>query len=302
MAKYSINDLEKLCGIKAHTLRVWEKRYGIIEPKRTCNNVRYFLDDDLKKVLAIALLNSKGLRISKIAQMSEAEMSEEVAKYKVTSCSQEAKLEALIYAMLELDEYKLSKIIDHNIAEDGFETTINDIIYPFMDKLSMMWVTGSIKKVHEKFVTGVFRRKIISVIDGISVCSDQCGPTFLVYLPNDRTHDLNLLLIRYILLKSGMKVVNLGTKISMEEVLEGQAITQADYIFTMFNDNFERDEIQSYIDNLSEQLPQCTVLVSGYEMSSQNIIPPSNVRVLNEINEASKIINQIIILKDEQCT
>ena len=71
MVVYSIKDLEKLSGIKAHTLRIWEKRYSVIMPKRTNTNIRYYEDKDLQKVLNIALLRKKGYKISKIAELSE---------------------------------------------------------------------------------------------------------------------------------------------------------------------------------------------------------------------------------------
>jgi len=169
MAVYSINDLEKLCGIKAHTLRIWEKRYGIINPKRTATNIRYYLDEDLQKVLNIALLNRNGIKISKIAKMTDEEIQASVSTYTEVDGTSDDKMDALIFAMLELNEYKFNKILDHNIAEKGYEATMNEIIYPFMDKLSMMWIAGNIKGVHENFVASVIRRKTIIAIDEFSM-------------------------------------------------------------------------------------------------------------------------------------
>jgi len=145
MAVYSINDIEKLCGIKAHTIRIWEKRYNIITPRRTETNIRYYLDEDLQKILNISLLNRNNYKISKIAQMTDSEMKTLVSQLSDVTIEKEDNLDSLMFAMLELDEYKFNKILDHNISSRGFEETMNEVVYPLMEKLSMMWVAGSIK-------------------------------------------------------------------------------------------------------------------------------------------------------------
>ena len=71
MAVYSIKELEKLSGIKAHTIRIWEKRYQLLSPERTDTNIRFYSDDDLKKILNVSLLNGHGFKISKIAQFDD---------------------------------------------------------------------------------------------------------------------------------------------------------------------------------------------------------------------------------------
>ena len=133
MAVYSINDVEKLCGIKAHTLRIWEKRYAIIQPRRTDTNIRYYLDEDLQKILNISLLNRNGYKISKIAKMTEGEIKEIISELSDVTLESEDNLDALMHAMLELDEFKFNKILDHNIAQKGFEVTMDEIVYPMME-------------------------------------------------------------------------------------------------------------------------------------------------------------------------
>ncbi len=159
MAVYSIKDLEKLSGIKAHTLRVWEQRYDIIHPHRTKTNIRYYLDDDLKFILNIALLNKNGIKISKIAQMSREEIAEKVAAISEINFEYGTQLDALTISMIEMDEYKFDRIIRTNIQQLGFERTMLEIIYPFLDKLSVLWLTGSINPVQENFMSYLIRQK-----------------------------------------------------------------------------------------------------------------------------------------------
>ena len=254
MAVYSINDVEKLCGIKAHTIRIWEKRYAIIQPRRTETNIRFYLDEDLQKILNISLLNRNGYKISKISKMADGEIKRIVSELADVAWESEDNLDALMHAMLELDEFKFNKILDHNIASNGFETTMDDIVYPLMEKLSMMWIAGSIKGVHENFVANVIRRKTIVAIDQISNGYNPNALKFIIYLPENESHELSLLFLHFLLKDAGIKVINLGSGIPLIDVLEGQRICKADYIFTIFNDSFTDAPLQPYLNELSKHL------------------------------------------------
>jgi len=271
MAVYSINDVEKLCGIKAHTIRIWEKRYAIIQPRRTDTNIRYYLDEDLQKILNISLLNRNGYKISKIAKMTDGDIKRIVSELSDVTLESEDNLDALMHAMLELDEFKFNKILDHNIESKGFEVTMDEIVYPMMEKLSMMWIAGSIKGVHENFVANVIRRKTIVAIDQISSEHKAKAYRCLIYLPENETHELSLLFLHFLLKDAGINVINLGTGIPLIDVLEGQRISNADYVFTIFNDSFSDAPLQPYLSELSKHLEGCTILISGYQTAIQNI-------------------------------
>jgi len=292
MAVYSINDVEKLCGIKAHTIRIWEKRYAIIQPRRTETNIRYYLDEDLQKILNISLLNRNGYKISKIAKMSDGEIKRIVSELSDVVLESEGNLDALMHAMLELDEFKFNKILDHNIASKGFATTMDDIVYPMMEKLSMMWIAGSIKGVHENFVANVIRRKTIVAIDQTSTEYNPNALRFIIYLPENETHELSLLFLHFLLKDAGINVINLGTGIPLIDVLEGQRICKADYIFTIFNDSFTDAPLQPYLNELSKHLEGCTILISGYQTAIQNIDVPYNVKVLKSLSDVKTFVKE----------
>ena len=165
MAVYSIRDLEKLCGIKAHTIRIWEQRYGIIKPNRTDTNIRYYHDADLNLLLNIVILNRNGLKISKIAKMSKEEIAEKVSAISEVHFDLSAQLDELTLAMVEMDEYKFDLILSTNIQQLGFEKTMIEVVYPFLDKLSVFWLTGSISPIQENFITNLIRQKLITAID-----------------------------------------------------------------------------------------------------------------------------------------
>jgi DNA-binding transcriptional MerR regulator len=292
MAVYSINDVEKLCGIKAHTIRIWEKRYAIIQPRRTETNIRYYLDEDLQKILNISLLNRNGYKISKISIMSDGEIKRIVSELSDVALESEDNLDALMHAMLELDEFKFNKILDHNIDSNGFETTMDDIIYPLMEKLSMMWIAGSIKGVHENFVANVIRSKTIVAIDQTSNGYNPNALKFIIYLPENESHELSLLFLHFLLKDVGIKVINLGSGIPLIDVLEGQRICRADYVFTIFNDSFTDAPLQPYLNELSKHLEGCTILISGYQTAVQNINAPDNVKILKSLSDVKTFVKE----------
>lgn len=290
MAVYSINDVEKLCGIKAHTLRIWEKRYAIIQPRRTETNIRYYLDEDLQKILNISLLNRNGYKISKISKMTDGDIKKIVSELSDVDLESEDNLDALMHAMLELDEFKFNKILDHNIDSKGFEFTMDEVVYPMMEKLSMMWIAGSIKGVHENFVANVIRRKTIVAIDQSTAEYDADAKRCLIYLPENETHELSLLFLHFLLKDAGINVINLGAGVPLIDVLEGQRICKAELVFTIFNDSFSNEPLQPYLNELSKHLKDSTILISGYQTAIQNINAPYNVKVLKSLSDVKSFV------------
>jgi MerR family transcriptional regulator, light-induced transcriptional regulator len=198
VAVYSIKDLEMISGIKAHTLRIWEQRYHIIHPKRTPTNIRFYEDDDLKHLLNISLLNKNGLKISKIASMSEEEIAEAVSDLSKGSFEDSVQIDALTISMMELDEIKFETIIAANLQNLGFERTMMEVIYPFLDKLSLLWITGSIHPVQENFISNLVRQKLIAAIDALSA-NKSCHAGFTLYLPEGESQELSLLFLQYLI-------------------------------------------------------------------------------------------------------
>ncbi|MEZ5040661.1 MAG: MerR family transcriptional regulator [Saprospiraceae bacterium] len=284
MAIYSIKDLEKLSGIKAHTIRIWEQRYGIIVPKRTHTNIRYYEDNDLKLVLNIALLNRNGIKISKIAEMSPEEIAEKVGAISEINFEYGTQLDALTISMIEMDEYKFDRIVGTNIQQIGFERTMLEIIYPFLDKLSLLWLTGSIHPVQENFISYLIRQKIIAAIDKEPLLADS-HQKFIIYLPEGERQELSLLFMQYLLKSRRNRVVYLGQEISISDLKDAYDIHKPDFIFTMITETFAKEPVQQYIDRLSETFPDSHLLFSGYQVVRQSVTPRFNTSILKSLDQ-----------------
>ena len=293
MAVYSIKDLEKLSGIKAHTIRIWEQRYGIINPRRTKTNIRYYQDDDLKFVLNIALLNKNGFKISKIARMSKVEIAEKVAAISEINFEYGTQLDALTISMIEMDEYKFDRIIGTNIQQLGFERTMLEIIYPFLDKLSVLWLTGSINPVQENFMSYLIRQKIIVAIDKEPLVVVKDVPKFLIYLPEGERQELSMLFMQYLVKSRKNHVIYIGQEITLADLKDAHSIHNPDYIFTMITETFAKEPVQAYVDNLSTNFPDSRILLTGYQVVSQNVAPPSNVSILKSLDHTLNLLNSL---------
>lgn len=293
MAVYSIRDLEKLSGIKAHTIRIWEQRYGVIAPKRTNTNIRYYLDEDLKFLLNVSLLNKNGFKISKIAKMSRREVAEKVASIADINFEHSTQLDALTISMIEMDEQKFDRIISTNIQQLGFERTMLEVIYPFLDKLGVLWLTGSINPVQENFISYLIRQKIIVAINNEPVASGRQAKKFILYLPEGEKQELTLLFMHYILKSRRNQVLYLGQDISLVDLRDACKIHQPDFIFTMISETFTTEPVQRYVDKLGEKFPDCQVLLSGYQVVAQRVNTPHNVRILHSLDHALDFLEDL---------
>ncbi|NJC27731.1 MerR family transcriptional regulator [Neolewinella antarctica] len=280
VAVYSISDLEKLTGIKAATLRAWEQRYGIVTPKRTETNIRYYLDADLRKLLNVALLNKNGVKISKIAKMSGEERTEKVASLSPISVSSNAELDTMTLATVEMDEFKIGHILDTNIKQRGIEATMLEVVYPFLEKLGVLYFTGSVTPVQESFIASIIRQKIIAAIDKITPPRRKRGPVFALYLPDGERQELSLLFMNYLLRKRNFRTIYLGGNISISDLNDFYRHQQPDYLFTIISNAFIYEPVEQHVTNVLEACPESTLLLTGYQASMHDFTDIGRLRVM----------------------
>lgn len=230
MAVYSIKELEKLSGIKAHTIRIWEKRYNLIEPHRTNTNIRYYTDNELKKILNVAVLNRQGIKISNIARLNELELKEEIIRVTRSTSSNDTIVDSLVLAMVDLDEYKLETIIDKSISRSGLKATVVEVLYPFLDKVGILWQSGDVNPAQEHFVSYLIRQKIIAATNNLPNTFNANAKKFLLLLPEGEWHEISLLFAQYLIKEANHDVIYLGQSVPYSDVLTTGTLKQFDYI------------------------------------------------------------------------
>lgn len=285
MVVYSIKEIEELSGVKAHTLRIWEKRYGIIIPNRTKTNIRYYTDLQLKKILNISLLNRNDIKISKIAKLSEEQLKRKVTELSAVDIAFEDQLDSLVLSLLELDSYNFNRIIDLRIDQKGFENTMEEMIYPLMDKLGLMWMAGSLKSVHESFVTSIVKSKIIAATESLKRENKACKSDVMIYLNEGEDHELSLLFLKFLLEKYNYGVINLGLDVGMHKLKEAFQIKQPNYLFTIINESFEFGDLNKYIEEINLHAPETVFLMSGSQPIQQGITNTDKLIIFKSMKE-----------------
>lgn len=301
MAVYSISDLEKLTGVKTHTIRIWEKRYNLIEPQRTPTNIRYYNDEDLRLLMNVVLLNKNGYKISHIAEMNAEEVNRIVRR--LTASREDNRdniIDALTLAMIDLDEVKFNSIVDNSIREKGMENTTIQLLFPLLDKIGVLWLAGTIKPAMENFITILIRQKLISAIDQIKPDSYLNSKKFLIYMPEGETQELSFLFIHYMILSRGFRVINLGNNITLYDLQDAYKIHKPPYIFTMINEAATKIDLQTYLSEIEKLFPQSNLLLSGYQAAIQSYDIPVNTEVVSSMIDLMDFLNDLKKKKTEQ--
>jgi MerR family transcriptional regulator, light-induced transcriptional regulator len=293
MANYSIRDLERLTGIKAHTIRIWEKRYGLIEPERTSTNIRAYCDAELKKLLNISILNRNGVKISKIARLSQEEIAENINSLVQNSTDTESYLENLAIAMIDLDENKFERILTRAIIQIGFEDTVIKILNPFFIRIGIMWQTGSINPAQEHFVSNLVRQKMMVAIDSQTSSDSLHSKSFVLFLPEGEMHELGLLFANYLIRKRGHRVIYLGQNVPLNDLIEIHKIRSIDYMYTSFVTSMTECDILHYLSGIAQSLPGETIYVTGEQALSLKEQYPSSVKYISSPQE---LINELNLL------
>lgn len=292
MSTYSIKDLEKLTGIKAHTIRIWEQRYDLIQPKRTDTNIRFYNEEDLRYLMNISLLNEHGFKISRIAEMSDNELKTKVLELVSKQFDYPDQIQGLTFAMLDLDEPRFEKIIANNILHHGFQKTMLKIVFPFVEKMDILWQTGTVTTSQERFMYCLIRKKLVVAIDGQHAAPDQNKPAFLLFLPEGERNELGLLYAYYNLLAKKLPVVYLGHGLHPNDLQDVYERVKPRYICSIVNTRLQKANLNGELAALLTQYPQSQIILTGYRMHQEEE-DNEHVEKLQTIDEFLEFIEKL---------
>jgi DNA-binding transcriptional MerR regulator len=275
MSSFTIKDLENLSGIKAHTIRIWEQRYSFLKPNRTGTNIRVYSNDELKTLLNVALLNKFGFKISHIDKMNDGEINDKILSLNQQEALQDRIINMLIKSMIDLNIENFEEILDDFIATKGIEKTISQIIFPFMEKIGILWLTNHINPGQEHLVTHIIRQKLIVGIDKAR-STVKIDKSVLLFLPESEYHELSLLFMNYMLKSRGVNTIYLGCSIPLKDVEYLVKLKKPDYIYTHLTTAGPRFNFDRFIETLSTNFSDTPVIISGQLTNTyeKKILPP----------------------------
>ena len=289
MNTFTIKDIENLSGIKAHTIRIWEQRYHFLKPKRTDTNIRYYSSDDLKCILNIALLNKYGFKISHIDRMNEQEIGQRIMGLADVRAQQERIINSLLKEMVDLDMEKFEKILNEHIASKGIEKTVIQIIFPFLEKIGILWLTGRVNPAQEHLVTNIIRQKLIVAIE-TTVSHIKLGKTFLLFLPEGEYHELGLLFMYYLLRSRGAQTIYLGANVPLKDVEQVIQLKKPDIIFTHLTATGPGFSLDRFLQQVQTRCGNRPAVISGQLTQSYRKQLPENVQFKRSLTEVMEYL------------
>lgn len=287
---YSIKDLEYLSGIKAHTIRMWEKRYHLLNPSRTDTNIRSYTDNDVRRILNVALLIKNGYKISNIAALEEIRLQSEVLRFNKNLNDQEKNIDQLLFHTVNLDVAGFEQLLDQIILELGFSKSILQVVFPFLERIGTLWQTGSIFVAHEHFVSNLIRQRIISETARLSR-NDSSG-RILFFLRENEMHELGLLFFNYLAAQEGFRSVYLGQSLPFSDLSSFLMNSEFKFVCTSFTQAIEKSEMEQYLANLSHVFNRNKILIAGRQISLLKPKLPSNVVVVKNSNDFVRRISE----------
>lgn len=266
---FSIRDLENLSGIKAHTIRIWEKRYNLFSPERTSTNIRTYSLSSLQKLLNITLLYNNGYKISKIAKIPEENIpilvKETVAKNSVKNHA----INAFKLAMINFDQSMFMTTFNGLLKDNSFRDIFKNVFLPLLNELGLLWQTDTISLAHEHFVTALIKQKIISHTEKLqSRDVIKHDKVFVPFLPDNEIHDIGLLYLNYEIVLRGYKSIYLGQTVPVETLRDVIKYFDNLYFLSYFTVAPSKDKIQEYITKFSEMIKEengANLWVLGYQ-------------------------------------
>lgn len=285
MAEYKIRDIEILTGIRAHTIRIWEKRYGILVPSRTDTRIRTYTDSDVLLLLNIALLNRHGIKISRIAEMDDTEILDRAAKINLSG-EADPEIGQLIVALISMNERLFRATLNQLKKEHGTLVAYQNYVLQFLERIGVMWQVGSINPAQEHFVANIIRQQLIAELETLPVPSGD-GIKAILYLPEHEWHELGLLLYQYFLRSKGISTVYLGQSLPYASLLEAVEVVKPQVLVTAWVTSVDGKYYRNYFERLRKDLPHLKIVVGGYQSFEHRSELPPTVNVFQSLEELS---------------
>jgi DNA-binding transcriptional MerR regulator len=288
MTHYTLHELEKITGILAATIRIWERRYNIIKPKRTGTNRRWYDENDLRRLINISIIYHSGIKISKIAKYSVSELEEKVELLTRDSVISDTQIKALIVAMLSFNGNAVNEILLRSVINIGFEETFSSVVFPFLRRIGIMWHIGTANTGAEHFITNILRSRLITAIDALPPANDPKRKRVIMFLPDNEFHEMGLLFYSYLIQKLGHEVLYLGQTTPFFALTEVSEKWHPDILVTGVLSELSVIGPEDYLSELSTTFQSQKILVSGLLADEPVIEKYNNIYSIRSVSDLKK--------------
>jgi MerR family transcriptional regulator, light-induced transcriptional regulator len=269
---YSIQNLEELSGVKAHTIRIWEKRYNLLLPERTATNIRLYSDNDLRKLLNVSTLINLGLKISKISELTELEIGEKIEEHLLpekTDKQTELFINNLISAGITFDTFRFDSTFSSAILRFGLRDTYTKVLLPVLIRIGLMWGKNQIVPAQEHLISNLIKQKLFAGIDGLPLNTSP-KKKYLLFLPPNENHEIGLLLSYYLLKQAGHRVYYLGANVPINNLNIAVKSANPDFIVFFAVRSWGAKQLQDVVDEILQKFEK-NIVVLGNENTIKTV-------------------------------
>ena len=291
MNEFTIKDLENLSGVKAHTIRIWEQRYNFLKPRRTETNIRYYSNEELKSVLNIALLNKYGYKISFIDKMSKDEIGKKLQQINQHEAQQERLINELISYTVDLDMESFEELINKEIRASDIQKAIDKLIFPFLEKIGILWLSNKINPAQEHLVFNIIRQKLLLAIDKCP--KPDSAQTVVLFLPENEHHELGLIYVNYLLRQMGVRTFYLGANVPSVDLEYVVKVKNPTFLYSHITSVSNKFNMEKFIAQLQYRVKNIPVFLSGPMVVAYDKYLPANIHIKHSLIEVKKMIENI---------
>ena len=290
---FTIKDLENISGIKAHTIRIWEKRYNLLVPKRTKSNIRFYTSGDLTKLLNIVLLNSNKFKISKIAEMSNEEITLQSRELAFNTAMDDEAINSFKLSMFQFDKVLFNNSYNTLLHKKTFREIFKDVFIPFLDHIGLLWHTETLMIAHEHFISNLIIQKIQSNTEKLQYNTNETNKTYVLFLPENEIHEIGLMYLNYELVLRGFHTVYLGQSLPLSNLnyfLESER--EICFITSLTIQPYD-DKIEDYFNEISEvmSITKNKFIATGRKVHKvKHLKLNSNIQLYDSISDLLKVL------------
>jgi DNA-binding transcriptional MerR regulator len=287
MQEFTIKDLESFSGIKAHTIRIWEQRYGLLAPDRTDTGIRKYTDKDLKFLLNVSLLANLGYKISAIAKMSDEEIRRIISEQATQSHTEQHKFHVLKISMLNYDEELFNSVFEEHLNQFGMEATFREIIIPFMRQIGILWQANVICPAQEHFISCLVRQKIFAQVDKMPLPANKDAKPYVLYLPELEIHEISLVMLHFILKSKGYRSIFLGQSVPFDDLIQIQQRLGETNFISIFTTNPNSVLVPDYLSKIVSKFENlgCTFYLTGNNLLGLKSPDLSTIHIFKNMEE-----------------
>lgn len=288
MDQFSISQLAVFSGIKPHTIRMWEQRYGAFQPNRSSGNTRYYDNMQLRRLLNIVSLLEAGHKVSELCVMTDRQLSTLLRRiFPATSSDQLLTgyfINQLIAAAINYDEASFEKVFSHSFLHNGLKHTFQNILYPVLNRLGLMWAYSELPPVQEHFFSNLIRQKLFTAVDSVAATPSSTSK-WLLFLPEGEFHDIGLLLAHFLIKQAGHSSVFIGSNLPVSSLDNAVKAIQPQQLLLFFVHNDFPESVRQYVLQLSKKYNGLKIFVAGRHQVVSSLPPMKNVRILNNMED-----------------